>query len=43
MKPPAGVRSENWLQRCVEVAESLPQDTVSKADYLTDLAILTTF
>ena len=40
MKPPAGVSGENWLRRCVEVADSIPQDTLSKADYLTDLAIL---
>ncbi len=40
MKPPAGVSGEDWLRRCVEVAESVQQDTVSKADYLTDLAIL---
>ena len=40
MKPPTGMRSEEWLRRCVEVADSVQQDTVSKADYLTDLAIL---
>ena len=40
MKPPIDMPSEDWLRRCVEVADSVQQDVVSKADYLTDLAIL---
>lgn len=40
MKPPVGIEDKDWLWQCVEVADSVPQDTVSKADYLTDLAIL---
>ena len=40
MKPPAGVSGEEWLRRCVEVADSIPQDKISKVDYLADLAIL---
>ena len=40
MKPPAGMESEDWLRRCVEVADAVSVDPVLKADYLTDLAIL---
>ena len=40
MKPPPGIKGEEWLRRCVEVADIVEQDSVSKADYLTDLAIL---
>lgn len=40
MKPPTGIKSEDWFRQCVEVADSVQQDAVSKADYLTDLAIL---
>ncbi len=40
MKPPAGMTGKDWLRRCVEAADAVPQDAVSKADYLTDLAIL---
>ena len=40
MKPPPGIKGEDWLRRCVEVADAVEQDSVSKADYLTDLAIL---
>ncbi len=40
MKPPPGIKGEEWLRRCVEVADAVEQDSVSKADYLTDLAIL---
>ena len=40
MKSPTDMKSEDWLRRCVEVADSVHQDAVSKADYLTDLAIL---
>ena len=40
MKPPTGIKGEDWLRQCVEVADSVQQDAMSKADYLTDLAIL---
>ena len=40
MKPPAGVGDETWLQRCFEAANAVYEDPVSKADYLTDVAIL---
>ncbi len=40
MKPPPGIKGEEWLRQCVEVADAVDQDSVSKADYLTDLAIL---
>ena len=40
MKPPTGMKDGDWLRRCVEIADSVQQDAVSKADYLTDLAIL---
>ncbi len=40
MKPPVGVEDKGWLRQCFEVANSVSQDTVSKADYLTDVAIL---
>ena len=29
-----------WIRQCVEVADSVPQDDIAKADYLADLAIL---
>jgi hypothetical protein len=40
MKPPTDMKGEDWLRQCVEVADAVQQDAVSKADYLTDLAIL---
>ena len=40
MKPPSCMKGEDWLRHCVEAAEAVEQDSVSKADYLTDLAIL---
>ena len=40
MKPPTGIKDEDWLRQCVEVADSIQQDEGSKADYLADLAIL---
>ena len=40
MKPPTGMKDGDWFRRCVEIADSVQQDAVSKADYLTDLAIL---
>ena len=40
MKPPPGIKGEEWLRQCVEVADTVEQDSVAKADYLTDLAIL---
>ena len=35
MKPPPGIKGEEWLRRCVEVADTVEQDSVAKADYLT--------
>lgn len=40
MKPPTGIKDEDWLRQCVEVADSIQQDEGAKADYLADLAIL---
>ena len=40
MKPPVGMEDETWLQRCFEAANAVSEDPVSKADYLTDVAIL---
>lgn len=40
MKPPAGLDDEAWLSRCVEAAESLPQGTSERADYLGCLGVL---
>ena len=40
MKPPENMEPEEWIRRCVEAADSVPQDDISKADYLADLAIL---
>ena len=40
MKPPGGLQAAAWLRRCVEVADAVSEDVTSKADYLTDLAIL---
>jgi len=40
MKPPAGMSRDSWLRECVQVADSVSVDTSAKADYLTDLAIL---
>ena len=40
MKPLPGIKGEEWLRRCVEGADAVEEDSVSKADYLTDLAIL---
>ena len=40
MKPPTEMENEVWLQRCFEAANAVSQDPVSKADYLTDVAIL---
>ena len=40
MKPPKNMEPEEWIRQCVEVADSLPQDNIAKADYLADLAIL---
>ena len=34
------MKGENWLRQCVAAADSVQQDAGSKADYLTDLAIL---
>jgi predicted transposase YdaD len=40
MKPPAGMVAVQWLRRCVQAANELPLDRPSKANFLTDLAIL---
>ena len=40
MKPPIGIPSNDWLRECVRVAEAVPQDVPAKADYLSDVAIL---
>ena len=40
MKPPKGMEDDAWLHRCFEAANAVSQDPVSKADYLTDVAIL---
>ncbi len=37
MKPPAGIEAEQWLQQCVQTADSL--DVPNKGEYLTELAI----
>lgn len=38
MKPPAGVDAEDWLRRCVQIADSV--DVPNKAAYLGTLAVL---
>ena len=40
MKPPEGMVAAQWLRRCVQTADGLPLDRPSKANFLTDLAIL---
>ena len=40
MKHPENMEPEEWIRQCVEVADSVPQDDIAKADYLADLAIL---
>ena len=40
MQPPAGRPAEQWLQQCVQRAETLPMAAATKANFLTDLAIM---
>ena len=40
MKPPEEMAPEDWLRRCVEVAEAIPMDAADKPDYLASMAIL---
>ena len=40
MKHPENMEPKEWIRQCVEAADSVPQDDISKADYLADLAIL---
>jgi predicted transposase YdaD len=40
MKPPEGIVGVQWLRRCVQTADELPLDRPSKANFLTDLAVL---
>ncbi len=40
MKPPEGMVAVQWLRRCVQTADGPPLDHPSKANFLTDPAIL---
>ena len=40
MQPPAGMDAEGWLRQCVNRAQQVPMDESRKANYLTDLAML---
>ena len=40
MQRPTGVDVEAWLRQCVNRAQQMPMDETLKANYLTDLAIL---
>ena len=40
MQRPAGLDAEAWLRRCVHAAQAVVMDETRKANYLTDLAIL---
>ena len=40
MKPPEGMAAEDWLRQCVQTADELPMRGSAKANFLTDLAIL---
>ncbi|MBI1929595.1 hypothetical protein HYR99_35780 [Candidatus Poribacteria bacterium] len=40
MQPPEGTPSGNWLRHCVQTADELALERMSKSDFLTDLAIL---
>ena len=40
MQRPVGVNVEAWLRQCVNRAQEVPMDETLKANYLTDLAIL---
>ena len=40
MQPPGGRPGKQWLQQCVQRAETLPMAAATKANFLTDLAIM---
>ena len=40
MQPPEGLAAEQWLQQCVQRAETLPMAEATQANFLTDLAIM---
>ena len=40
MKPPEGMAPQEWLRRCVEVAETFSMDVADKPNYLAAMAIL---
>ena len=40
MQRPVGVDTEAWLRQCINRAQEMPMDETFKANYLTDLAIL---
>jgi hypothetical protein len=40
MKPPEGMGDVQWLRQCVQTADGLPLDPPNKANFLTQLAIL---
>ena len=40
MKPPEEMDPQEWLRRCVEVAEAFPMDVADKPNYLAAMAIL---
>ncbi len=40
MKPPEEVDSDQWLRKCVEVAQTITMDEADKPDYLASMVIL---
>ena len=40
MRPPEGLAAAPWLRQCMQRAEALPMAAATKANFLTDLAIL---
>ena len=40
MQPPQGMSAESWLRQCVQATDEVSLDNISKANFLTDLAIL---
>ena len=40
MQPPQGMSAESWLRQCVQTTDEVSLDNISKANFLTDLAIL---
>ena len=40
MQPPAGQTAAQWLRQCVQRAEAVPMAAATKANFLTDLAIM---